>query len=213
MKKTLLWIKAIWAWFKRANNLWRAVSVAVMAIIYTYLHTDEASIRITGLVLQILGIATVAWGIKETRELFGQPSLLEAGAMWLKSFPPFGGRVISGSGHAVLGSIASGRSGYSLAPIDPNSSIDERLAAIEINLNFIHQRITHTQSNLEQKATAISETIKTETAIREQEIEKTHSKIEAASTGGLYISATGVLWLFIGVIMSTVPNELIRLLS
>ncbi|MCR7873623.1 hypothetical protein ACM73L_33230 [Pseudomonas aeruginosa] len=212
MKKILLWIKAIWIWIKKANHLWRAVSVTALAIAYTFLNSDEASIRITGLVLQILGIATVAWGIKETRELFGQPSLLQAGIRWLKSFPPYGGRVITGSGHASI-SMSGGGRGYSWTHIDPNSSIDNRLAAIEKNLSLIHERISLTENNFEQKTRIITETIKTEKAIREQELEEAHTKIEAASTGGLHISATGALWLLIGVIMSTAPNELIRLLS
>ncbi|MBB4821849.1 hypothetical protein HNP29_005262 [Pseudomonas alcaligenes] len=213
MKKTLLWIKAIWAWLKRANNLWRAVSVAAIAVVYTYLHADEVSVRITGLVLQVLGIATVAWGIKETRGLFGQPSLLKVGVMWFKSFPPFGGRVTSGSGHGVIGNIRGGGNSYSQVPMDPGSSVDERLAAIERNLNLIHQRISHVESNFEQEARVLSEDIKKERMIREQDIEKTHGKIEAVSTGGLYISATGALWLFIGVVMSTAPNELIKLMG
>lgn len=213
MKKTLLWMKAIWMWIKKANHLWRAISVAALAILYTYINNNEPSIRITGLVLQVLGIATVAWGIKETRALFGQPSLMQVGVKWLKSFPTYSGRIVSGAANISLGDASLSGRGYISIPIDPTSSVEDRLAALEKNLNYINDRISRTENDLEQSAKLITETIRSEKAIQAQEHQATHQKIEAVSTGGLHISATGALWLLIGVIMSTVPNEIIRLTS
>ena len=107
---------------------------------------------------------------------------------------------------------ANGR-GCTWTPIDPNASIEEKLAAIEKNLNHIHERINHTENSLEQKTDSLAETINSERSLRAREIEETHKKIESASTGGLHISATGALWLLIGVTMSTAPSEIFRLMS
>ncbi|MGH8602976.1 MAG: hypothetical protein ACREXR_09455 [Gammaproteobacteria bacterium] len=213
MKKTLVWLESIWIWIKQANYLWLSLSVAILAIAYINLNPDEQSIRITGLVLQILGILTVAWGIKETRELFGQPSLIAKGLQWFKNFPPYGGRIITGSANVTLGAISGSARGYAWAPIDQNSSIDDRLAAIEKNLNHINDRISQAENNLDNQVRSITEIINHEKSIREQADNETHQRLEAVSTGGLHISATGALWLLLGVTMSTVPNEILALVA
>ena len=200
MKKLLAWFKAIWGWIKQANHLWRALSVAILSIVYISLNPDEQSIRITGLVMQILGILTVAWGIKETREIFGHPSFITKSIQWFKNFPPYGGRINTGSAR-----------GYASTPIDKNSSIEERLAVIESNINHINERISQTENNLYNQVSSITETLDCEKSLREKADNETHQKIEAVSTGGIHISATGALWLLLGVTMSTAPNELIAL--
>src|SRR5690606_360984 len=148
-----------WGWVKQANHLWRALSVAILSIVYISLNPDEQSIRITGLVLQILGILTVAWGIKETRELFGHPSFKTKGIQWFKQFPPYGGRVNTGSAHGSLGTLTGRARGYTSTPIDKNSSIEERLAAIESNLNHINERISQTENNLYNQVSSMTETL------------------------------------------------------
>ncbi|QLC74119.1 hypothetical protein LPB260_25825 [Pseudomonas sp. LPB0260] len=211
MKKLLSWLKAIWKWIKQANHLWRALSVAILSVAYINLNPDEQSIRITGLILQVLGIFTVAWGIKETRELFGQPSLITKGLQWLKNFPPYGGRVNSGSGHATFRAMTGNSRGCTSLPIDENSSIEDRLAAIETNINHIYKRIHETEISLDKQEKSMIEAISQETLLRELADSETHKKLEASSTGGLHISATGALWLLLGVTMSTAPNELLTL--
>ena len=211
MKKLLAWFKAIWGWIKQANHFWRAISVAILSIIYISLNPDEQSIRITGLVLQILGILTVAWGIKETRDFFGHPSLITKSIQWLKDFPPYGGKVITAKAHGYLGALTGSARGYTFTPIDKSSSIEERLAAIESNLNHINERISQTENNLYDEIKSVTETLEREKSLREKADNEAHQKIEAASTGGIHISATGALWLLLGVTMSTAPNELLVL--
>jgi hypothetical protein len=43
----------------------------------------------------------------------------------------------------------------------------------------------------------------TEVTNRNKEISELRTKLEATETGGLHLSAYGVVWIFIGVIMST----------
>ncbi|WP_273527059.1 hypothetical protein [Pseudomonas sp.] len=211
MKKLLAWFKAIWGWVKQANHFWRAISVAILSIVYISLYPDEQSIRLTGLVLQILGILTVAWGIKETREIFGHPSLITKSIQWFNNFPPYGGKVITVSVHGSLGGLTGSARGYTSTPIDKNSSIEDRLAAIESNLNHINERISQTENNLYNEVRSVTETLGREKSLREKADNETNQKIEAVSTGGIHISATGALWLLLGVIMSTAPNELLAL--
>jgi hypothetical protein len=212
MNKILTWFKSIWIWIKQANHVWRALSIAILAVAYIYLNPNEQSMRITGLVLQILGILTVAWGIKETRELFGHPSLTTKCLEWFKNFPPYGGRIISVSASGSIGATTGNAYASIFIQIDKNSSIDERFAAIEKSLNNINDLIIQTEKNLDNKVKSIAETISHEKLLREQGDSEAHKKLEAVSTGGFHISATGTLWLLLGVTMSTAPNELLALI-
>lgn len=213
MKKFTFWLKSIWTWIKKANHLWLALSIVTPSIIYIDINTTEQSIRISGLILQLLGIATVAWGIKKTREQFDHPSLLTQGVKWLLDFPPYGGRTITASIQGVLaGAIGSAR-GHTWHPTDEKATIEERLISIEKNLAIINSRITQTESEIDRKTSEISEELKTEKTTREASVKEINNKVEATSTGGLHISAIGALWLFTGVTFSTISNEIFTYLK
>ena len=63
------WLRALLSWLSEARHFWLAVVVVVVAMLLVARKgVTEPEIRIAGLVLQILGIGTVAWGIRETRE-------------------------------------------------------------------------------------------------------------------------------------------------
>ena len=81
-------VKVIGPWLWEMKYLWLALGVNFVALaIALRPHTSEPVIRLTGLGLQILGIGTVAWGISETRALFGHPSLVGKWRKWLARFP------------------------------------------------------------------------------------------------------------------------------
>lgn len=213
MKKFRFWLKSIWIWVKKANYLWLALSAVTLSIFYINLNSTEQAVRISGLILQLLGIATVAWGIKETREQFGHPSLLTQGVQWLLDFPPYGGKVVTCSMHGILAGATGNARAHTLHPINPNSSIEERLNSIEKNISLINNRITQAESETDRKTSEISEGLKTEKLTRENSVKEINTKIESTSTGGLHISAIGALWLFAGVTLSTIPNEILSYLK
>lgn len=212
MKKFRLWQKTIRAWLNRARHFWLAITVAIVPFVWIYTNPCEPSVRITGLFLQFFGIATVAWGIRETRKLFNHPSFFEKAIEWMKSFPPYEGRTSSGSASASLGKLTGQAHSHNFNPIDPNSSVEERLDSITKNINIIYDRLNHTERDIDTKTKSITEAINQEKAIREQAFKETHNKIESANAGGLHISAMGVFWLFIGVTLSTASAEISKYL-
>ena len=74
MNKLWVWLRALWNWLSELKHFWLAVAVTGIALLISLRPgTAECTIRLSGLALQILGIGTVAWGISETRALFGRP--------------------------------------------------------------------------------------------------------------------------------------------
>lgn len=173
----------------------------------------EPEIRITGLVLQVLGLGTVAWGIHETRALFGRPGILTLSREWIRRFPVYGGRRATASVNIELPGITMRGRGYISANAGPDATIETRVAAVEKNVKYINERIDQTQTEMDQKFRAQAEALEQEQQTRAKENQEILAKIEATETGGLHISAMGALWLFEGITLSTAAPELAKCLN
>jgi len=174
--------------------------------------TDEGVIRITGLVLQVLGIGTVAWGIQETRKLFGYPPFASEVKEWLSKFPLFRRGVVVGSvGTSNTDSTAKGI-GYASYSAGKNPTPEARLEALERNINVIHDRITAAQKEMDQGLQKATDALKQEQRARQEDETAIRDKLEATGTGGIHISAIGASWLLVGVILSTAAPEIERLI-
>jgi len=199
MRKLLIWLFE-WRWF-----CFGCLVVASPVFIY-FIGAGEAAFRYTGLVLQLLGIGEVAWGINGTRKEFGLPSVF---AVWRKRLDYlFGGQVVTGSVHITLPSNAINARGYRTVVAGVNSTIDERVQALEENLKLVNDRVSQTQNEIDQEFRKQYDALKQEQQDRSNEDQDIREKIELTETGGLQISAIGALCLFFGVFMSAIPSEL-----
>jgi hypothetical protein len=64
-------LKALYSWVAEARYFFLCEAVIVAALgVALRPHTNEPVIRLTGGVLQLLGIGTVILGIRDTRALF-----------------------------------------------------------------------------------------------------------------------------------------------
>ena len=211
---TLSRIKALWPWLVEARHGWLSVAVIAVALVVSLRpHTAEPVIRLTGLVLQLLGIATVIWGISETRALFGHPSLVRKAAAWLGRFPLLRRDVTIAVGGASM-STAMGRArAYGTLSAGPNPTVESRLDALEKNVTRIHERISQTQAEMDEGLQRSADALKREEQSRSAEDAAIRAKLEATGTGGVHISAIGASWLFVGVILSTASAEIAALIK
>jgi len=204
------WLRALLHWlFVDARIFWLALSVAVGALVFALRKSaSEPEIRLTGLALQVLGIATVAWGIRETRVLFGRPDLFTLAKKWIERVPVYGGRVVTASANLTgIGATVHGRAHVS-STASPNATVEERVSVLEKNIQHLNKRIDETQTEMDQGFRAQTSALEEEKQIRSREDQLLSAKLEATETGGLHISAMGALWLFIGVTLSTASVEL-----
>lgn len=203
------WLRNIEKWLWEARHVFIAIFVVLIAIFIICLSGgNEAAIRTMGMGLQLSGICTVIWGIGETRRLFGRPSIVFSLQQWLKRFPPYGGRAFTASGTSILPGISASGRAHMLAKADPNGSVESRIEVLEKNIELLHKRIDATENEMDSRSHKQKQALEEEAKIREGKDQKIHAKLEATETGGLHISAMGALWLFVGVILSSIPNEL-----
>lgn len=182
------------------------VAAAIGLIVFA--RADESVIRIAGMVLQLMGVGTVAWGIHITRKQFGHPSIFTVWRKRLARFPAFGNLGGTGSGNITLPAMTSSGRGHCSASAGTNPTIYARIQALEANLKLVNDRVTDTQSEMDQWVRKQTDALMQEQQIRSDEDQCIREKMESTNTGGLHISAMGTLWLVIGVIMSSIPSEL-----
>lgn len=173
----------------------------------------ELAFRVAGMLLQLLGVFTVFWGIQETRKLFGRPSLTFVLRRWLRSFPRLKPRAYEASITAVSPGQTVRVRGYTSTATDPSASLEQRVELLERNIEHLRSRINEVQGELEQEMHKVTSSVNEEKSTRITEDQRILSKLEVTETGGLHISAMGAVWLFIGVILSSIPNELSRLFN
>ena len=208
MRKFLTWLKSILRWL--VEWWWGeffCCLVVLSPVFISFLGAGEAAFRYTGMVLQLLGIGEVAWGINATRKEFDLPSVFAVWRERLNHFPPFGGQVLTGSVHITLPSNTINARDYSLVVAGVNSTIDERVQALEDSLKRVNDRVSQTQNEIDQEFRKQYDALKQEQQDRSNEDQGILEKIESIETGGLQISAIGALCLFFGVFMSAIPSE------
>ncbi len=99
MKKLIQWLKRVVVWLAEPRVAWLTLVVIGLSIAFvTHLGVTEREIRFTGLILQCLGIGTVAWGIRQTQKLFGWPGLFPLLRDWLANFQDLAAVSTSGRG-------------------------------------------------------------------------------------------------------------------
>ncbi len=188
-------------WLTELKGIWLALAIVVIALAFCLSPgTTEPRIRITGLVLQVLGVATAVWGILETRRFFGLRSPLAALRSWISRCPLRGVTLRAGVG------VASSRESAAEEPVEV------RLAALEKNINHIHERISSLAKDLDRDIYELNERVHREGEERTRVSAQLHGRIQAVSTGGLHTIAVGAAWLFVGVVLSTAAPEFAALL-
>jgi len=206
--------KALVPWLAEKKYVWLSLGTNAIALIVA-LHpgATEPLIRLTGLTLQVLGIATVIWGISETRELFGHHSLTTRAKSWLGRFPLRSRSVVIGAAGVSISTAVGRARGFQTFGPGQNPNTDTRLDALEKNIAAIHERITATQKELDEEIQKSADALMGEAQARQTEDSEIRKKLEATGTGGVHISAIGASWLFVGVVLSTAAAELAALLK
>jgi len=204
--------RMLW-WLLRVRLALFCFAVVTLALAASLAYfQSEPSIRISGMLLQLLGISAAALGIRDTRRMFGKPSFLQLARNWLQAIPGIKPQVVNLSGSAKLSfSVTAKAHLWHEAGQEP--TVESRLSAAESNLLELRNRANAAESAFDNHVRAAKQRLREEENARVEEDRRLHLRIQAASTDGLHLAAVGAVWLASGVIMSTIPNELLCLVA
>jgi hypothetical protein len=202
----ILWLKNLWRWLaavlRWVRRSWLVlvapVSVAVVfMIVYALPLTVEPRVRIIGLLLQLLGLTTVAYGLRETRKLFNRPTLV---AERLRQFPPFTPKTYVLSAEPGTYHITGHAAEAQLQAL----SIEQRVEMLEGRLAEQDRLMHKTWTN-------IRDTLESERRSRESADSTLQRQLEEFAAGGLHLETIGLFWILVGVILATASVEIAKL--
>lgn len=208
------WAHALW--IARPRKAWLCVAVILVALLVTRFATarPDDHLRYAGLVLQLVGVGTVAYLLRDKRVTFARKSLLSALREWAAARPRFRPRTVtlqvSGAAHAHATSHAR----LSVWRNVPRAAaMEERFAALEANLAELRTEHSETSSRLSRAQSRLSEDLTAERRERENADRASSEKLEKLGAAGLHIEAIGLIWLVTGIVLATIPAELAKLVG
>ena len=175
----------------------------------TLLAKLEDGLRVSGLLLQLMGIGVVAYTLRGRGKIFRRGSAVGYTLDWIKRIPSFKPRSITlqANGRAkVVASATSSATSWR----DPRlgRSVEDQLEAMRENLETLRKQIDDNESKTVNRFTDVYEQLQTEASARAQQHQQTRKTIEELAANTLYLEAAGLGWLVLGVIMATIPGEL-----
>ena len=190
--------------------LWLAVVLAAWYAPHPFTSNQEARVRFAGLILQLVGIVTVVYGIRRTRNLLRQPFRERALVTSRRELPAvFRSRRAYGAPQASP-SVPAEEVASSKPAGAKRTSRDKRVAALEAKLLAAHDRIAQTQRRLDDEMRVRDRDDNWERTAREEADERMWKALEEVSSGGLGLSGAGLLWLLLGVALSAAADEVAR---
>jgi hypothetical protein len=148
-RKTVSYLRAHPPWLWESRFFWLTVLVALgvpFAVLLWWPH--EHIIRYAGLGLQLAGIGTVWWGIRETRKLFEHPTFWMQAREWFRRRPKYGGRVIAAGGSVAAAATVSARATvWSHAGAD--ATLEKRVETLEKNLRRVRDDLSSFEKKTE----------------------------------------------------------------
>lgn len=209
-KLSRLWLRHFALWLSRdLKFLWyAALPVAIAYGIILFWLQSETSAKAGGLLLEFMGVATVAWGLRETRELFEKPSVFGHLKGWFSRFPKYRRNVHLSPGTLTATTSLGKPTLHIWRNTQSGAPIDERVAALEVNLLRVKEELRDTQKDVDKRFSDQEKSLKEEAEGRSESDRRIEEKLEASETGGLHISAMGLFWLMAGMPLTVFPREI-----
>jgi len=168
----------------------------------------EAQIRVVGMILQLMGFVTIIIGISGTRKLFGLPTFTSSLLHWLRAFPKRHLPPVSASAVIDLGPVTMTGHATVHARFSEKPTLELRVQVLEQVVASLREASGHLKDQLQGVQQTAGDAVSKERLNREAEDASIRARLMLSQTGGLNLSFMGVVWLLVGVIMTSVPYEI-----
>ena len=196
-------------WLAEAKLVFMGGFVVLAATLFGFVtwHSEE-SIRLAGYALQLIGMIFAIRGLLGVREHFGQPLLRQLVFKWVKRFPRWKRNVViaAGAGHLTMAGMKARAEVWT--PDDPEKPIEQRIDGILRNLDRIREEQRKHAHSIDELKDSHEEHKKQVAEEQNNMKEKIRSDLESLHTSDLITSLVGLVWLTVGITMSTLAPEL-----
>jgi hypothetical protein len=213
-------IKRKYVWAKQKPLFWFNILLALITavmLLRTQLPVvsgvpSDLRLRLWGMALQLIGAYTVWVDLSSTARNFGKGDVISSTLKWLKVGILGRPTVLEASGAAQGNSSSSGRITQRCI-IDSSASIEERLAVLEKNFQFIEHDIHGAFKEISAQGVEVRARLDEQKSHFTREIKSTHLKISEGFTGNYGTLLFGVSWLCVGIFFASVAPELAKAMN
>lgn len=210
------YVVALARWLCTFRRIWIALAVpcATLAVSMLLPYKADDQLRYCGLVLQLLGVGTVVFLLRDKSATFDHLGIRSYFRERLAARPRFRPptKTISLSGVSCSTSVGSA---HGLAWFSPSSfaSSDERLVMLERNFETLRENLDLQSQQYREADAKLHTELGVERQSRQASVTVVEQRLERFGASGLHIEAAGLFWLVLGIILATVPSELAKLLG
>lgn len=200
------WIKDFYCWVAEGKKVYVAIFVPI-CVFYPAIWLSPDYIRWSGWMLQLLGMLLAINGLLKVRSYFISETLYELFVNWLNRFPTGKGKTFTQTGNINLNLRVKAQQGL-WSSDNVNLSIEERIERIIENINRIKEKQNKHANDIDDLKVSDEKIMKTVEEADKKVEESIESNLKSLHTDGFITSLAGLLWLTVGLTMSTMAQEL-----
>ena len=99
------------------------------------------------------------------------------------------------------------------ASLGADATVEERLDALEEKYEQLNQQLAEARRELKSEARRLDEAVNDERRARDEADAAIQEQLESFSVGGLHLESMGLVWLLVGITLTTLPGEIASLLA
>jgi hypothetical protein len=186
------------------------ILAAALLSLFLFLFFDcaERQIRLSGMMLQLLGVLTLLIGLRDTRNVFAdQPTAWEAIKQWWHGRPRFGPQGVTVNVEAAQFVLSPGRVRMSVTA-GPNTPIERRIELLEQNHERLVKEVDGLHSNLEEQKRDQTKALETERKERLEGDQTVKTQLKSAIAEGIPLELIGVGFFALGIAAGTASPEI-----
>ena len=208
------WLVEVKQWLAEGKIVFMGFAVIAIAIVLCfYPWHSETSIRLSGCALQLLGAIFAIKGLIKVRVHFGQPPLLQKFMDWWRRFPRWKKSMVISAGPGFI-SVGGLRGKVEIwAPDKPNQPIEKRFEGLLHNVNWLKTIQDKHIDSIERLEGSLDK-YKKEAALNDKDMEdRIKKELELLHTSDFLPTLIGLIWLIVGIFLSTMAPELYNMVS
>ncbi len=97
--------------------------------------------------------------------------------------------------------------GYGWHGLPAEPKIEDRLNALEKNVETVKRLALDAQAQVQTEATKWGKEIEAEKLVRDASDKEIRDRLESFGAGNLHIEVVGIVWLIVGVVLATASQE------
>ncbi len=211
MQRVLQFTADVIRWVGSLALLWANVLALVVPALLIAQWPDADLARRMGLTLQLIGVATVVAGIRDTRRRFNRKSWVAETWGKLVAFPNPWRRPVQAHMSARLSAVSAHGFATATATAALNETMQKQIDRLSGDLNALRTNIEQRHREAQTRYAALDQRITDETNETTRVVQDVRRLLTDAQTGGLNLSVFGTICIMIGTVLGTAPQEVVCL--